>query len=144
MYCSASRRGSGSFHFGSALGSTNNRLHAAAGAINLRAAVDPEAVGYAFEGRFQISPLALFPGCRAVERALRARHRRYEPLAFRHDWPPSDLCRPPIFRIRSVTQPPSPADLQHLSINAQPLQLIVGLCFLMQPLDVSKVFSLQR
>ena len=86
---------SGSFHLGSAQGSTNNRLNPAAGAIDLRTAVDPEAIGYAFEDRFQISAVALFPRCRAVQRALRARHRRNESLAFRHDWPPCPmLCRP--------------------------------------------------
>ena len=36
--------------------------------------------------------------------------------------------------MRSVTQPPSPADFQHLSTNVQPLQLIVGLRFLCNPL----------
>jgi len=41
--------------------------------------------------------------------------------------------------MRSVTQPPSPADFQHLSTNVQPLQLIVGLRFFMQPLDASKL-----
>ena len=101
----ASKTGSGSFHLRSAQGSTNNRLHPATGAINLRAAVDPEAVRYAFDDRFQISAFALFPRCRAVECALRARHRRHEPLAFRHDWLPArSMPVAPISQMRSVTR----------------------------------------
>ena len=91
VHCSTSKTSSGSFHLRSAHGSTNNRLDPAAGAINLLAAIDLEAVGYAFEGRFQISAFTLFPCCRAVECALRARHRRNKPLAFRHAWPPCPM-----------------------------------------------------
>jgi hypothetical protein len=51
-HCSTSKIGSWSFRFGSAQGSANNRLNPAVVAINLRATVDPEAIGYAFDDRF--------------------------------------------------------------------------------------------
>ncbi len=109
--------GSGSFHLRSAQASTNNRLDPAAGAINLLAAVDLEAVGYAFEDSFQISALAFFPCCRAVQCALRARHRRYEPLAFRHDWLPA-RC-PMLWCSRPTSDNPSvtPAVISGLTRN---------------------------